>query len=232
MIPLSSSSEPESASSPPASSSSTPNTIIPNYCPSSPCITNLVHRLHHQVLHGVAEAELHLNQCLTVCSFLSEAGQQSQPSQPMNFASSLLSPSLTAHIILECMCGDPAHEIHMQKHGYTQQFRLGSRSRFLSLDSPESHQNKVRKLPMMTMGGTFQPLRIPLASLFPSVGAAVQQDLLPDLGGAFRCMLLRRTCTDQFKKAWIKAASSMQVFFARVKLHGIVVVFFINGYAS
>lgn len=178
-----------------------------NYCPSNPCITHLVHRLHHQLLSGDADAEIHLSRCLTVCAFLSQH-QGDGCEEDSHPPSSAPPPAamLVAHIAIDCTCGDPAHQVRMAKRGYVQQFRLPTRCRYVAAGTRDSsgHVSEVRRK-------AFQPVRIPLASLFPGVQAAMQHGLLPDLGAAFRSVLLRRSSTEQFRKAWVKAAAGMQI---------------------
>ena len=171
-----------------------------NYCPSNPCITRIVHDLHKQILDGVEGAELELNRYLTLCSFLeqqeAEGPQQQQQERD----------GWVAHIVLDCLCGSEAHAIRMTKSMYTQQFRLGRRSRFLRLrtsDAGSAPRVLVQRAPV--------PLHIPLQALIPPRHTALQHTLLPDLGASMRMVLQRRFFTDHSKKHWVKAAAHLQV---------------------
>lgn len=222
------------------------------YCPVNPCVTQIVHQLHMDVLAGMEGAEIQLNRCLTVCAFLEashhDAFHLSQPPQSHSCQSddalngqnqsgggSQATDDSQAHstpenmpgrdckshgweacIILDCMCGDPLHQVTIRKQAYVQQFRLGRKCRFLQpLDGTKHPQLGSRgSMPaggVVSNSSSFRPLHIPLASLFPAQASAMQECLLPDMGPAFRSMLQKRFFSEQFKKGWIRAASTVQI---------------------
>jgi len=107
----------------------------------------------------------------------------------------------TAHIIFDCMCGDPAHAVRMRKPCYMQQFKLWRRSSY------------VQKRGIETIGSrqAYSPLHVPLASLIPPVHAAFQHGLLPDLGFHMRMVLQRRYFSEQTRKHWTRGACNYQI---------------------
>ncbi len=133
-----------------------------NYCPSNPCVTQIVHDLHRQILEGVEGAEVELNRYLTLCSFL-EKGAGYVPEEAGS--------SWQAHLILDCLCGKPEHAIHVKKTMYRQQFRIGRRSRFLSLSHAAAIHGTAATVAAAWERGRLAkqhvPLHVPLQALIP-----------------------------------------------------------------
>ena len=199
--------------------------LLVNFCPLNPCITNIVNSIHQQILDGVQGAEAELNRYLTVCSFLEEAsdcsgGLEGQEHFQQDSSSDTLSPA-TAHIVLDCLCGNPAHEIRLRKHHYRQQFRIGCKSTFVQ--RTDSFQAQSRAAAAAAGGGgggnsdssrhtsSFVPLHIPLASIIPCREGALHHSLLPDLGNCFRTVLRKRFFSESAKKHWVKSATNFQI---------------------
>lgn len=130
-----------------------------------------------------------------------------------NFPPRAESTELTARIVLECTCGLREHDIRICKSGYVQQFRSGSRARFLH-HSPlpgggcAQKPHNLRQHQRQHHDGA---LRIPIVALLPTMHASFHEDFLPDLGLNMRCVLQQRLFSDSAKKCWVKAAGNMQV---------------------
>lgn len=178
-----------------------------NYCPSNPCITHIVHNLHRQILDGVEGAEVEMNRYLSVCSFLEQTESISQGDTQQSGS------CWTAHLVLDCMCGNPSHAVHMTKRMYRQQFRLGRRSRFLATPQQQKRGDLHPNAQWAKQQHKQQtvPLHIPLRALIPPKHAALQHNLLPDLGASLRMVLQKRFFTEHAKKHWVKAAANLQV---------------------
>jgi hypothetical protein len=193
--------------------------LLVDYCPGNPCITALVHRLHKDVLEGVEGADVQLNRYLVVCSFIIARGREEEDSAPDSCDSSRRSSSDrkqpaqgTACIVLDCMCGDPAHAVHMSKPMYKQQFKLWCRSSFVHNSVPGcSADGGGVQGSSSSSSCKSKPLHIPLASLITPVHNTLQFSLLPDLGYFMRMVLQKRYFSDQSRKHWTKAASNYQV---------------------
>lgn len=158
-----------------------------NYCPANPCLTREIHCLHKQVLDGLPGADVRLNGMLAVCAMLlpPPPSPRKAGDKPAN------NEECTAHLVLECICGDPRHDIALQKRNYVHQFHHWKRCDFAS--SPA------------------KPLRIPISSLITPLGATPQYSLLPDLGQFVHRALLKRYFTDQSRRHWLRTATSHQV---------------------
>ena len=170
-----------------------------------------MHALHRQVLDGVEGAEIHLNRYLMVCSILSP------PSSPVTEEMPNRDGGFSAHLVLDCMCGDPAHAIHLRKHGYRQQFKLWRRSSFVEMTEGVPAPNSANRPSQRTHARVgarnthCRPLHIPIMSLVGHVSTTHQYNLLPDLGHFMRMMIQRRYFSEQSKKHWVRAASQHQV---------------------
>ena len=180
-----------------------------DYCPANPCITRAVHALHRQVLDGVDGADVDLNRYLMVCSILSRSSWTSASSEGAREGERVggAESGLCARLVLDCICGDPAHAVKLAKNGYRQQFRLWRRSSFVEADASRDRRHAgggSRHTPCV-------PLHIPIMSLVSHYGAAPQYNLLPDLGHFMRTMLQRRYFSEQSKKHWVRAASQHQL---------------------
>lgn len=196
-LPSSSSSSPSSCThddeTPSCSSYSTSSSSFPlrvNYCAANPCLTREIHRLHRHVLDGMPGADVRLNGMLAVCAMLLPS--KTTTSAATNDECCPSSSSCTAHLVLECICGDPRHDVALKKRGYVHQFHHWRRCDFASSPSP-------------------RPLRIPISCLITPLGATPQYSLLPDLGRFVHRALLKRYFTDQSKRQWLRTATGHQI---------------------
>ena len=173
-----------------------------NYCPSNPCITRQIHAIHKDILDGVPGASINLNRYLPVCSMLLALDDPPVPSVGEGGAETPCTGD--AHLVLDCTCGDPAHQVLMVKKRYMQQFKLGRASSFV--------QRRLPHRPVQQQGGaSCSKLHIPISSLIPPLQCAPQNGLLPDLGSCLQTILMRRFLTDQAKKVWAKGAAGSQM---------------------
>ena len=182
-----------------------------NFCPCNPCISSAVQDLHRQVLSGVDYADVEMNRYLALCAFLESAtatvtdtGGTSPPQRHCPSAAS-------AHIVLDCFCGDASHSIALRKDSYQQQFRIGCKSSFVERADQAALAKMRDRAGLAGVIKLHTPLHIPLLSLLPRREEAFQHGLLPDLGHSLRSVLCKRYFSENAKKHWVKAATNIQV---------------------
>ena len=187
-----------------------------------------IHRVHKMILDGEEDAEIELNRYLPLCSLL----LRSSPDWDHCREATCSEAGATgrASIVLDCVCGDPAHEIRMDKPAYRQQFRVGRTCSFVEENlGPAACRRSLlqqQQQQLLMRAPSFRPppqhipsLHVPIESLVPHIHAAPQYNLLPDLGACLRAIIVRRYFTDHHRKQWVKAASNMQLLGGYVPQH-------------
>jgi hypothetical protein len=182
-----------------------------------------IHRLHRELLDGIPGAAVRLNSLLAVCAMILPA-KESSFSSDATMASSPSSSASSAHIVLECLCKRPEHDVRMIKRGYGHQFRHWRKCKFVHVMDPCATAADPKRARASRVNEGFVPLRIPIGSLIPRPNATPQYALMPDLGRFVRRVLLKRYFTDQSKRHWVRTASSHQIlggFVTASSSHGV-----------